>query len=225
MVENHRDRFNLRPTTLAGTILLLLAASAASVALAPLLMPGSYSVIEHAVSESAAQGVDGAWLARAGLMLLGSAVLVSANLASSRWGLGGRISHRVYGMGMIAAAAFAHSPWEDVPFDEFEDLLHSAAASLAGLAFAVGVVTVSVQRGPGTTAARVFDWFAVGAAIVIPMTMFNVEGIAGLVQRGMFLIGYTWYAAEAIRSARGIAASPAPDITRGHLEAMTTAAR
>jgi len=33
------------------------------------------------------------------------------------------------------------------------------------------------------------------------MIMFNVDGIAGVVQRTMFGIGYLWYGIEAIRSA------------------------
>ncbi len=46
-----------------GAILGFLVASATSLALAPTLMPESYSWVSHTTSESAAQGV-GAWLAR-----------------------------------------------------------------------------------------------------------------------------------------------------------------
>jgi hypothetical protein len=46
------------------------------------------------------------------------------------------------------------------------------------------------------------------AAFVIPMVMFNVTGIAGLVQRALFGIGYLWYGMEAIRSGR--ASNPEP---------------
>lgn len=45
-----------------------LATSMALLALAPLALPESYSWIELGTSESAAQGVEGAWVARAGFV-------------------------------------------------------------------------------------------------------------------------------------------------------------
>lgn len=106
---------------------------------------------------------------------------------------------------MIAVAAIAHRPWLDVPFDAFEDFLHSVAASSVGFGFTVGVLLVALRRGPDATAARVFDVFAVVVAFGASMLMFNVEGIAGLVQRVMFGVGYLWYGLEAVRTARATA--------------------
>jgi hypothetical protein len=45
----------------------------------------------------------------------------------------------------------------------------------------------------------------VAVAIGFSLLMFNVEGIAGLVQRGMFLVGVLWYSAEAVRAGRLVA--------------------
>jgi hypothetical protein len=199
-LTDHGLRLGRRWT--AASILLLLGASLLCVAVAPLAMPDSYAIVEHSISESAAQGVESAWLTRTGFLLLGFAVLISAGFAGPRWGVGGRIMHRMYGVAMIAVAAYAHSPWEDVPFDEFEDLLHSVAAGGVGLAFTVGVLTVMVQRGPHTTGARMLDLTAAAAATILPIIMFNAEGIGGVVQRVLFLVGYAWYAIEAVRSAR-----------------------
>lgn len=186
----------------AGIALLLLASSLAAVAIAPTLMPDSYSWVEHSISESAAQGVPGAWLARLGLLLFGFAVLTLVAIAGSAWGLWGRLAHGFYGVSIIAAAAFAHRPWEDVPFDAFEDSLHSVASFGVGFAFTIGVIIVSLRRGPNAGPIRVLDALAVVSAVVIPMVMFNVSGIGGLVQRGMFLVAYLWYGVEAIQLAR-----------------------
>lgn len=172
----------------AGIALLLLAASLAALAIAPTLMPESYSWVEHSISESAAQGVAGAWLARLGLLLYGFAVLTLVAIAGSAWGLWGRLAHGVYGVSIIAAAAFAHRPWEDVPFDAFEDFLHSVASFGVGFSFTIGVIIVSLRRGPNAGPIRVLDALAVVSAVVIPMVMFNVSGIGGVVQRGMFLV-------------------------------------
>jgi hypothetical protein len=205
---------------IAAVVVTLLLASVAAVAIAPLLMPESYSVIEHSVSESAAQGVEGAWLARLGFLLLGFAVLASAGIAGTRWGVWGRIAHRIYGVSMVGAAAFSHMPWHDVPYDTFEDFLHSVAASGMGFAFTAGVLIVTFRRSRNAVGARAFDWSAIAAALVIPMVMFNVTGIAGLVQRVMFGIGYLWYGMEAIRSGRargteGVAGVAAPQPAPG----------
>ena len=195
----------LKPTRTAraAAVIVLLGGSAVCVALAPLLMPDSYSIVEHSISESAGQGIQGAWLARTGFLLLGFAVLIVAGLAGARWGLWGRIAHRLYGVSMVGVAAFAHMPWEDLPYDEFEDFLHSVGANLVGFSFTVGVLLVSLRRGPGHRWAQIYDGIAIGAAFVIPMIMFNVDGIAGVVQRTMFGIGYLWYGMEAVRSGAG----------------------
>ena len=181
--------------------LLMLVVSAICLGLAPLLMPNSYSIVEHSISESAAQRVEGVWLARAGLTLFGLAVFVLASAVGSRWGLWGRVAHRTYGVAMIGTAVFAHMPWEDVAYDEFEDFLHSVASFAVGLTFVVGVILVSMERPHGLRG-RALDAVAVVASIVIPMIMFNTTGYAGMVQRVMFAIAYLWFATEAWRALR-----------------------
>jgi hypothetical protein len=101
-------------------------------------------------------------------------------------------------------------PWEEAPFDQFEDALHSIAAGAVGMAFTIGVLLVTVRRGSGWTFARAFDWFAIAAALTISMLIFNLEGIGGLIQRIMFGIGYVWYASEAIRSGEEPSSAASP---------------
>ena len=192
--------------------LILLAASAVGVAVAPLAMPDSYSALEHSVSESAAQGVEGAWLARTAFLLLGFGVLVLAQAVGDRWGLWGRISHRIYGVAMIAVAAYSHMPWEAVPYDVFEDTLHSVAAGAVGFGFTAGVIAVGIRRGRSPGPIRILDSIAVLAAVILPMVLFNADGLGGLAQRVLFGIGYVWYATEAITrpAAGGGAGVPPP---------------
>jgi hypothetical protein len=186
----------------AAAVLVLLAGSAAAVVIATAVMPQSYSWVRHSVSESAGQGVPDAWIARLGFLLLGFAVLLLAGIAASRWGHAATALFRAYGVAMIATAAFAHRPWLDVPFDAFEDSLHSLTATAVGFTFTVGVVLVAIGRGGGATAARTFDAVAVVAAVVISVMVVNVAGLSGLAQRVMFGIGYVWFGLEAVRSTR-----------------------
>jgi hypothetical protein len=177
--------------------------SAVSLGIAPLLMPESYSWVEHTTSESAAQGVDGAWLARLGFLLFGSLVLLLALAAERKWGLWARILHAAFGVFMIATAAFSHRPWEPgVPYDRTEDLLHSITATGMGFAFAFGVVAVLLRRRANERFARSFDIVAVAASVLFPLGMTVTDDFTGLIQRMMFLIAYVWYGSEAIRMIR-----------------------
>jgi hypothetical protein len=191
-------------------VLACLAASAAALAVAPTLMPTSYSWVAHTTSESAAQGVPGAWLARLGFVTFGFAVLAIAGFARHLWGpLAARL-HGVFGMLMVAAASFSARSWEPgVPFDAVEDVLHSVAATAMGFAFAFGVVAVAWRVWRAGGGLRWLDITAVTASVVLPLAMVGWEQFAGALQRAIFIVAYVWYAIEALRAQR--APAPPPD--------------
>lgn len=181
-----------------------LGASALALALAPLLMPDSYSWLSHTTSESAAQGVDGAWLARAGLLWFGLSVLLLATACRAAWGVAGTWLHVGFGVFMVAASVFSTRSWQPgVAYDPVEDALHSVAATAMGFAFAVGVVAVLLAAAPAQRWRRwPFDLFAVAASVLLPLGMVALAGASGALQRVMFAVAYAWYASEAIRAAR-----------------------
>ncbi len=190
--------------------LAVLAASASALAAAPLLMPDSYSWVSNTTSESAAQGVDGAWLARLGFLLLGFGALWVTRLAGRRWGLAASICFIAFGFTMTTVAAFATRPWvAGMPYNETEDLLHTIGATAVGFAFALGVASVIFQRGL-TTPPRPFEAFALAATVVLPLGMSLFPGIAGVLQRLMFLVAYIWFAAAAISVLRSAPPEPLP---------------
>ena len=186
-----------------GTVVLVIATFAASIAsllAAPALMPDSYSLLLHGTSESAAQGVEGAWMARLGFLLLGFAVLWLAGVALPRWGRWASIAHRWFGVWMIAAAAFSTRPWvESAPFDPTEDLLHTVAASAMGIGFMVGVALAALQRSRTGGRVRWLDRIAFLTALLVPPFMAVMPGYYGILQRLMFGMAYAWYVSEAIR--------------------------
>ncbi len=99
-------------------------------------------------------------------------------------------------------AAFSHRPWlPDIPFDPIENLLHSAAATGMGFAFAVGVVVVGLKRSDSEALNRWLDAAAVLASTVLPLIMPMGTPYTGLLQRAMFLVAYVWYGREAHRGA------------------------
>jgi len=108
-----------------------------ALAAAPALMPADYSWVSNTTSESAAQGVQGAWVARLGFVLFGLSTILLAAGSRRRWGPWATAVHAAFGALMIASAGFAHRPWTPGEFDHAEDLLHSVAATGIGFAFAL----------------------------------------------------------------------------------------
>jgi hypothetical protein len=177
-----------------------------ALAAAPALMPRDYSWVANTTSESAAQGVQGAWLARLGFALLGLSVILLAVESRRRWGPWATALHATFGTLMTAAAAFSHRPWTTgEEFDRTEDLLHSVAATGMGFAFALGVVATALWR----TRRRVLDVIAVVAAVAIPLGMSAWPESGGAIQRLMFAVAYTWYGTEAVREIR----EPSPAVS------------
>jgi hypothetical protein len=81
-----------------------LASSLICLLLAPLPRPPDYSWISHTTSEAAAQGLQGAWLARLGSVLFGLAVIWLAMSAGRRWGRWGQTRSRVFDVLAVAAS-------------------------------------------------------------------------------------------------------------------------
>jgi hypothetical protein len=176
-----------------------LALSAVALAAAPAVLPADYSWAAHTTSESAGQGVAGAWLARSGFVLLGVSVLALARTTGPRWGLSASGLHATFGGLMIAAAVFSSRPWDTTaPFDRVEDVLHSVAATGMGFAFALGVAAVAWRRHGAGVRPHWRDGVAVLAAVALPLAMTWWPGSAGALQRAMFLVAYAWYGLEAV---------------------------
>lgn len=180
-------------------MLAALVVSAAALAVAPAVMPSDYSWLEHTTSESAAQGVPGAWLARFGFLSFGLTVLGLAAGNRHRWGSWGRGLHALFGALMAAAAAFSARSWRaDQWFDPTEDLLHSVAATGMGFAFAFGIVAVALNDRHRSAGARIGDLAGVAASVLLPLAMTVLPEADGTLQRVMFAIAYCWYAREAL---------------------------
>jgi hypothetical protein len=192
--------------TAAVAVVVGLAGSATALLLAPTLMPDSYSWLAHTTSESAAQGVEGAWLARLGFVMFGLSVLLLAAITRRVWGHVGATLHAVFGLSMLATAAFSTRSWvPDAPYDPTVDTLHSIAASAIGFAFALGIVAVAVRaRRAGLRRWWLLDLTALLASVLLPLGMLLRPDAAGLLQRSMFAIAYAWYVAESLRRPTGL---------------------
>jgi hypothetical protein len=170
--------------------------------MAPAVVDHSYSWVEHTTSESAAQGVDGAWLARLGFVLFAAGVAAVAAGAAHRWRQPATAAHVTFAAAMVGVAAFSTRPWwSGAPYDATEDLLHSVFASVIGVAFAFGVGAVAHRRWSVGERLRVLDVLGLVASIALPTAMTVLDGGAGIAQRAMFAVAYAWFGREALVSA------------------------
>ncbi len=182
-----------------GLAVSLLALSAFALAIAPLGVPETYSWLRQTTSESAAQGVTGAWIARLGFLLFGLTVNWLALNGRRAWPQLSRVALGAFGILMIAAAAFSTRPWwPGAAYDPTEDLLHSIAATTMGIAFAFGLTTRAFRRA-GDRAGLAWDVAGVAASIVLPLAMTLLPDWAGLLQRIMFATAYAWFIVDVLR--------------------------
>lgn len=179
----------------------LLVIAAALLYSAPLVLSDSFDWVRRTTSESAAQGVGGAWVARLGFLVFAAAVWRITAFTFS--GLA-RFAFRIFAICLVAVAAFAARPWDAaLPYDTTEDLLHSIAASLMGFAFVAGVVIVLLSE-------RRRRWWALDIALIviataIPLLMSGDLDVDGALQRLMFGASFVWFALARTIRARSIA--------------------
>lgn len=167
-VDSELTKTNHRGVAASAAVLALLVASAVALALAPLVLDGSYSWVAHTTSEAGGQGVEGAWAARLGFVLFGLAVIWLTHARAGSWRQPATALHVAFGTCLLGVAAFSLRSWQDgAPFDRTEDLLHSVLATAMGFAFALGVAAVA-WRGDRRRRRRPFDVLAIATSVIVP---------------------------------------------------------
>jgi len=199
MIEGlRRPAHRLREPLLSALAIASFAASAALVLVAAVLMPPGYAWQSHSISESAAQGLEHAWVARLAFLLFGAGVLGVCAAQREKWSFVTYWANVIFAACMFGAAAFAHAPWlAGVPTDRLEDALHSVSATAMGFAFSAGVLARLLQRTGRARIGRMLDILALVAATTLPLVLATQSASGGLAQRSMFAVAYLWYGHEA----------------------------
>ncbi|WP_083252650.1 DUF998 domain-containing protein [Haladaptatus sp. W1] len=178
-------------------IAVCLFASAVALAVAPVFMPEGYSWFSHTTSESAAQGVPAAWIARLGFLLFGIGVLWVTVQRRDAWKRWATVFHAGFGIFMIATTVFSTRSWDPtVAYNPIEDAIHSVTATLVGFCFAFGVLLLLLRRRQERRNVRWVDVVALGATVILPTAMMLLPHLAGVFQRLMFFVAYVWYLRE-----------------------------
>lgn len=152
----------------------------------PFFSVDTYSIISHL----GAQSTPNAWIMNAAFVLVGLSSILEGWLHLRKMWFH-RILLSIFGFGLIMVAVFRHAPIvEGIEFDAFEDKLHSIFASLVGFMFTVlAISTAFIEKA---LKHRITD-IAVGlAATLLSVLMQLLPAFAGLWQRAIFIMSFTW---------------------------------
>ncbi|WP_286830869.1 MULTISPECIES: DUF998 domain-containing protein [Kordiimonas] len=165
-------------------------AAAIAMLVAPFFMAGDYSNIHNAVSELGAQNTSNSWVMNLGFVLFGIGVGVDASMRLKSAPIVGA-AFLIYGIAMVLVGIFSHKPIDPLlPYDAFEDDLHSLFATVVGTTFSVG--TLSQAFCERAMARRTACVAAALSAVILPLCMLQFPDVQGVPQRFMFVISFFW---------------------------------
>lgn len=177
----------------------LLAASLVIVVVRPFFLPDGYSWLSNTISESGGQDMTGNWLLRLALIFVAASVGIIWVLARDIWGRWASAAMALYVISTLGAAIFLDGPWHDGAFNRLEAFLHTSAVVGAGIGFVAGVFLIRLGGSERSERARGFDWLVVAVTLPLPVVMEMFNDFAGLLQRIVVALGYSWWFAEILR--------------------------
>lgn len=161
-----------------------MAGLAAAIFIGPLFSPPAFDWIKHSTSEQAGQNMPGASIMQAGFLAYGLGVIAAVALAIGPrpWVRGALL---VFGSGLLAAAAWSNAPIvEGLAVNWHEDWLHSVASGLVGAAFATACACALFA--PQGSPRDLLAWAGLLISVAVPVAMFEIDAVRGLLQRSMF---------------------------------------
>lgn len=146
-----------------------------------------YSVLSNTTSHLGAQGSPYAWIMNFVFILLGiSSILITC---PSRLPYN-RIFGLLFGLSLILTGVFRHAPLtEGLDVNQLHDTFHSIFATSTGFSFTLlaaghAVMSKGAQRNAALGMAII--------AIVVPLAMFSLPTMMGIIQRFMFITAFGW---------------------------------
>jgi len=156
----------------------------------PFFSVDEYSILKNTTSHLGAQGAPYAWVMNVVFALLGTGAIVGGWVRLSNFWLH-KAALVVFGTSLFLTAFFQHAPIvPDVGFNVLEDNLHSIFATITGFSFTFFAIASAFIE---STRRRKIIAAGVGiTATLLSMLIFNVAELAGVWQRMMFIIVFTW---------------------------------
>jgi len=149
-----------------------------------------YSIIKHTTSLLGAQNAPNAWVMNLTFILLGIVIFLEALFHLKQYRIP-KILLNIFALGLILVGIFQHAPLiENMTYNVVDDNLHSVFASWVGFSFIIFAFTsVFVEK---TNFRRIFAFLVCISVTILSLLMFNLSDFAGLWQRLMFIIAFSW---------------------------------
>lgn len=156
----------------------------------PLFSVDNYSIIKNTTSQLGAQSAPNSWIMNSTFVILGVASIIDGwRFFKDFWFH--RIVLGIFGLSLIFAAIFQHSPIDSTAFfDIEEDKLHSLFSMITGTSFTLlSFSAASILR---LTPDKIIA-IAVGTlATLLSVLMFKLDDFSGIWQRIIFLSSFGW---------------------------------
>ena len=156
----------------------------------PVFSFAGYSILENTTSQLGAQNTPNAWIMNLVFIMVGFASIIEGWIHLKAFWFH-KFIITIFGLTLILTALFQTAPIvEGVPFNDYEDKMHTFFANIVGFSFAVFAFSAAfIVR---TTWERVLALLVSIMAIGLSVLMFSIDGYAGLFQRMMFMIAFAW---------------------------------
>lgn len=152
-------------------------------------LPG-YSLVTHTTSQLGAQSTPNAWVMNATFILLGASSIIAGWKVLQPYFLV-KVFLIAFGMGLVGSGIFHHTPIDEtLPADLYNDKIHSAFATITGIAFTILAVGGSFVMD--SIFGRYFSLFIGIAAALLSYSMFQYPSYMGLLQRTMLILSFGW---------------------------------
>ncbi len=171
--------------------------AALGVLIAPVFLHDGYSALSNSISESAAQNVPTAWIARSALFASGAGTLGVVVLKARIWGRTVATSFAAFGTLWIVSSIFSTKSWViGTPYNDVENVIHSYAASAMAIVV-LGALVLAFSRKPVRLLDRALAIMLAATATFLPLTSLLAPEFGGIFQRLMFLYTYFWFVRQA----------------------------
>lgn len=149
-----------------------------------------YSILKNTTSQLGAQNTPNAWIMNLVFILIGFASVIEGWIHLKRYWFH-KFVITIFGLALILTALFQTAPIvEGIPFNDYEDGMHTLFANIVGFSFAVFAFSAAfiVRRTRERLLALLICIMAIGLSVLI----FSIAGYAGILQRTMFIIAFAW---------------------------------
>lgn len=161
--------------------------------LAHVLAPETYLWTEHTVSHLAAQGYARKGLMQTGFVGFGLILCVGVaqqwNQQHLRWWVDVPIA--VYAGAIVLSGIYCTAPFvKGLPYHLGEAQIHSICATVAGVAFSIGLFASAWQAMEPRARSR--HWFFLAYVLVLSASLGYSTAYAGLLQKLMYAGSFIW---------------------------------